>query len=103
MKSTIEQAAEKEAASIKSPSSRRQAENYFIIGALSEAAKSHWQGKWIAVEESKPEEQTQVQIYCGYVSRGFWNGEDWYETYCGERNDTTHWRPLPEAPKSETK
>jgi len=58
--------------------------------------------RWISVEEYRPEEYQTVLLYeskFGTIVYGFWNGEDFYQTFAGLHYDVTHWQPLPSPPK----
>jgi len=65
--------------------------------------------RWISVKDGLPEKGTYVAVYYGkfignLVDIMAWDGEAWYKS--GFREDAewiTHWMPLPEAPKEDSK
>lgn len=59
---------------------------------------------WISVEDDKPKEYENVNVYvagddgCRYTSTGFYDGKHW-RGYGNRFDVVTHWMPLPEPPE----
>ena len=59
--------------------------------------------KWISVEDDKPKEYENVNVYvagddgCRYTNTGFYDGKHW-RGYGNRFDVVTHWTPLPEPP-----
>lgn len=60
--------------------------------------KKEHANEWISVEDRLPEDDDPVLIYCGYITRGFYNGQDWYEIFNGTTGPVTYWTSLPSPP-----
>lgn len=65
--------------------------------------------RWISVEERLPEDGKNVLIFVRTMSRWWhmevdWHtGNSWYNNAETNWNKITHWMPLPEPPKEESK
>ena len=75
-----------------------------ICNAMEEYAKAYHEDKtrWISVEEDMPQEHEMVLLYeskFGTIVYGFWNGEDFYQTFNGVYDGVSHWQPIPSLPK----
>ena len=72
--------------------------------AMIEFAEAYHEDKtrWISVEEDMPQEHEMVLLYeskFGTIVYGFWNGEDFYQTFNGVYDGVSHWQPLQPLPK----
>ena len=75
-----------------------------ILFAMQEFAEAYHEDKtrWISVEEDMPQEHEMVLLYeskFGTIVYGFWNGEDFYQTFNGVYDGVSHWQPLQPLPK----
>jgi hypothetical protein len=58
---------------------------------------------WISVSDHLPPNDEPVLAWgCGFIEIGWYDQEDklWYtDDFTYDKNDVTHWTPLPEPPK----
>lgn len=64
-----------------------------------------WKNEWISVDDRLPEAYNEVLVFAKYGLIEicyFHNGENIWVHGCGhfDREDITHWMPLPEFPKN---
>jgi len=58
--------------------------------------------EWISIKDRLPKEHESVLLFedkFKTIVYGFWNGEDFYQTFNGLYDGVTHWMPLPQPPK----